>query len=311
MLTALLLLTTLLLALSGLALMVLENAYSAFKTEYDSLLEEAAQDDATIDQLTTENDEIRAQAYNRQQELLSALSDAETAADDNEWLYNDANNDLHEACRELEKLQDEHKAYVEGTSEFTAKQARKIAELNLVIERLQTDIEDLYGDLAKKENRISDLKASLNRTIDYWNIAASENREARNELAAVKEELAETKALADNLMSDRIEAIAHMKEQNKKIAELELKEFFDSCEDLDEAIEAAAPQQDIIHLDDNKAWTAIGNWTRLIVYKSSPYHAFIQRGINGPIKRLAAADRTEAQAKRFKDLKEVLRVSKH
>lgn len=377
MLTALLIATSILLALAGLSIMHLAaRLKKAEQTTVDDLhmiktmqlhINDMLETDAVNEQLTAnnrelqakfvelksiywnrcreldaQNDELNAQlqttkhnAYHREQELLSALEDANRTADDNEWLFNDARQCELDAVKELEELQEVHRAYVEGMTTAEAEQAATIAELTAHINTNHQDIDELYNELAKKNNtiadlhdairgqqdelnntryklnqknnRIEDLKASLNRTIDYWNIAASENRDARNELAAVKEKLAETKTLADNLMSDRIEAIAHMKEQNEKIADLELKEFFDSCEDLDEAIEAAAPQEDIIHLDGNKVWTAIGNWTRLIVYKSSPYHAFIQKAIDGPIKRLAAADLSQPQRTTFKALKQAVK----
>ena len=76
-----------------------------------------------------------------------------------------------------------------------------------------------------------------------------------------------------------------------------------ACAELDEAIEAAAPQEDILHIEDNKVWTVIDNWTRLIVYKSSPYHCYIQKGIDGKIQRLAAAQMTDAQRMTFRALK--------
>ena len=295
MLTALLIATSILLALSGLALIKLSNAYTALNAEYDSLLEEAAQDDATIDQL-------RARYFEREQELLCALEDATKAADDNEWLYNDANQCYAEAIdalkdaewtietmqREYAELQQQLKATVEGYSTAEAEQAAEIADQNEIIEGYQTEIHH-------KVNRIAELKDLLKRATDYWSENVAKVCELQDELLQVTEQ-------RDHLMADRIEAIAHMKEQNDQLRQY-MTAYDAACAELDEAIEAAAPQEDIVHIEDKKVWCAIGEWTRLIVYASSKYHCYIQKGIDGPIKRLAAADLTEAQRTTFNALK--------
>jgi chromosome segregation ATPase len=318
--TTLLILTSILLALSGLAIMHLAERLKEAETVQANdrhmiktmqlHLEDMLETDAVNEQLTAHNRELNAQmaetkrnAYNRQQELLNALEDATKAADDNEWLYQDSEKCYAEAVAALAELQEVHKAYVEGMTTAEAQQAAEMKEL-------QEELNNTQYRLNQKYNEISDLKQSLYRTIDYWEKAASANRAARNELASVKDELAEIKSHADNLMTDRIEAIAHLRQQNEQIAKLELKAFYEAEEELTEAIaaaeEASTEEEAIIRLEDKLVWSCL-NWERLIVYKSSPYHCYIQKGLGAKIERLAAADLSEAQAERFKALKQAVK----
>lgn len=351
--TTLLILTSILLALSGLAIMHLAKRLAAaeqttvedqhmiktMQLHIQDLLEVSAVNEQLTAhnrelnakfaelksiywnrcrELAAENDEIRAQAYNRQQELLSALSDAEMAADDNEWLYQDSEKCFAEAVAALEKLQEEHKAYVEGTSEFTANQAAEITSLNEIIEGYQTEIHH-------KVNRIADLKQTLKKAIDNWNKAANLNQAARNEIASLKDERTELNQTIHSLMADRIEAIAnmtdknerikaiaHMKGLNEQIARLELDAYYKAEAELTEAIEAAEeastePEESPIHIDEKKAWICIGEWARLIVYKHNIYQPYVQHGLGAKIERTKRSDLTAKAQERYNALKAALK----
>ena len=173
MLTLLLIATSILLALSGLALIKLSNAYTALNAEYDSLLEEAAQDDATIDQLTTENQELNSElqttkhnAYHREQELLNALEDATRAADkatnesaEFEYCYNDACWTIETMQREYSELQQELKATVEGYESY-------YAELKESNNGLHTENMQIHDQLAQYMAAYDAACAELDKAIE-------------------------------------------------------------------------------------------------------------------------------------------------
>ena len=321
--TTLLIVASVLLALSGLAIMHLAARLKEAETVQANdrhmiktmqlHINDMLEVNAVNEQLTAHNRELNAQiaetkhkAYQRQQELLNAVNDAEAqaytneqiieqlkaelkdatrAADDNEWLYNDANNDLHEACRELEKLQEVHKATIEGMTTAEAQQAGEIAQLNEIIENLQGDISSL---------------------MEAENFMASK-------IAELMSDIEEDHQTIHNLLTDRTEAIAHMQKQNEKIAELELAAFYAAEADLTEAIAAAeeasteAEEETPIHIDDKKAWICIGEWARLIVYKHNIYQPYVQHGLGAKIERTKRSDLTTKAQERYNALKAALK----
>lgn len=272
--TTLLILTTILLALAGLAIMTLTNRLEnaeAIRVKYviqiNNLarkLEEAqeAQYKAAEQLNDFQHDAyIREQIYqNNIDEITAARDNAENAArratiesKDNEWLYNDTLNDLHEACRELEALQEEHKNTIEGYEYQTELQARKIAKQADHIIKLEAERSGMSRHQLKLHQQITKLEKELEA---YYTAEA-----------------------------DLTEAIAAAEEAST------------------ESEEEEAP----IHIDEKKGWICIGEWARLIVYKHNIYQPYVQHGLGAKIERTKRSDLTAKAQDRYNALKAALK----
>ena len=322
----LLLMTSILLAVSGLA-----NIYQARRTqflldrqpEYDTLLEEACKDAVklsealqTIEGLNDElsdlegiNDtlqEMYDELENQRDIQISVMDDLETERDELQEVNEELSEQFKYADKKCIEFMDTMREY-----ESQIDQWRDIAnslenerdewrtKYEALDERAEEEVDQAWSERDKEGRKVLSLYGELRQMADQLDHV---NLKSRAQIKTIRQ------------LNEKIDELRQSKKRlwriiyNKRavINELEWLMYVDAgygheAEVIAEIAEVISKVDPLLFANDwhdmvNRIEISIGTYGRLIVYKSSPYHTYCQH-VNGPVQRIPASQMTPALKK--------------